>query len=110
MSYQVLLHRTAQVYPVCLSPVCTMAHRDHLQHKPRPRPPSAESRPFLATESCAIGTSPTGSSWPILHRSPDGKIIILIMYFILSAISPYITGLKALFNQSDCTGTAPIHK
>ena len=27
--------------------------------------------------------------------------------FILSAISPYTTGLKALFNQSDCTGTAP---
>ena len=27
--------------------------------------------------------------------------------FILSAISPYSTGLKALFNQSDCTGTAP---
>ena len=30
--------------------------------------------------------------------------------FILSAISPYTTGLKALFNQSDCTGTAPTHK
>ena len=25
-------------------------------------------------------------------------------------ISPYTTGLKALFNQSDCTGTAPTHK
>ena len=30
--------------------------------------------------------------------------------FILSAISPYTTGLKALFNQSDSTGTAPTHK
>ena len=30
--------------------------------------------------------------------------------FILSAICPYTTGLKALFNQSDCTGTAPTHK
>ena len=30
--------------------------------------------------------------------------------FILSAISPYTTGLKALFNQFDCTGTAPTHK
>ena len=30
--------------------------------------------------------------------------------FILSAISPYTTGLKVLFNQSDCTGTAPTHK
>ena len=30
--------------------------------------------------------------------------------FILGAISPYTTGLKALFNQSDCTGTAPTHK
>ena len=30
--------------------------------------------------------------------------------FILSAISPYTTGLKALFNQSGCTGTDPTHK
>ena len=30
--------------------------------------------------------------------------------FILSAISPYTTGLKALFNQSNCTGTAPTDK
>ena len=37
-------------------------------------------------------------------------IIIIIMYFILSAISPYTTGLKALFKQSDCTGTAPTYK
>ena len=41
-------------------------------------------------------------------------IIIMCIYyyyvFILSAISPYTTGLKALFNQSDCTGTAPTHK
>ena len=27
--------------------------------------------------------------------------------FILSAISPYTTGLKALYNQSNCTGTVP---
>ena len=31
-----------------------------------------------------------------------------VILFILSAISPYTTGLKALFNQSDCTGTAPL--
>ena len=30
--------------------------------------------------------------------------------FILSAISPYTTGLKALLNPSDCTSTAPTHK
>ena len=30
--------------------------------------------------------------------------------FILSAISPYTTGLKALLNESDCTGIAPTHK
>ena len=30
--------------------------------------------------------------------------------FILSTISPYTTGLKALFSQSDSTGTAPTHK
>ena len=30
--------------------------------------------------------------------------------FILSAISPYTTGLKALLNPSDRTGTAPTHK
>ena len=36
--------------------------------------------------------------------------IVLYCVFILRAISPYTTGLKALFNQSDCTGTAPTHK
>ena len=30
--------------------------------------------------------------------------------FILSTISPYTTGLKALCNQCYCTGTAPTHK
>ena len=35
---------------------------------------------------------------------------VLYCVFILSAISPYITGLKVLFNQSDCTDTAPTHK
>ena len=40
-----------------------------------------------------------------------GLCMYVCMYvFILSAISPYTTGLKALFNQSDCTGTAPTHK
>ena len=36
------------------------------------------------------------------------KLIYIVLYcvFILSAISPYTTGLKGLFNQSDCTGTA----
>ena len=40
-------------------------------------------------------------------------LLLLFYYyyvFILSAISPYTTGLKALFNQSDCTGTALTHK
>ena len=36
--------------------------------------------------------------------------IVLYFVFIISAISPYTTGLKELFNQSDCTGTAPTHK
>ena len=36
--------------------------------------------------------------------------IVLYCVFILSAISPYTSRLKALFNQSDCTGTAPTHK
>ena len=30
------------------------------------------------------------------------------IYFILSTISPCTTGLKALFNQSNCTGTAQL--
>ena len=30
--------------------------------------------------------------------------------FILSAISPYTTGVKAQNNQSNCIGTAPTHK
>ena len=33
--------------------------------------------------------------------------IVLYCVFILSAISPYTTGLKALFNPSDFTGTTP---
>ena len=36
--------------------------------------------------------------------------IVLDCVFILSAISPYTTGLKALFYQSDCLGTAPTYK
>ena len=36
--------------------------------------------------------------------------IVLYCVFILSAISPYTTGLKALLNPSDCTGAAPNHK
>ena len=38
------------------------------------------------------------------------QVRVLYCLFILSAIYPYTTGLKALFNQSDCTGTAPTHK
>ena len=34
----------------------------------------------------------------------------LYCVFILSTIFPYTTGVKALFNPSDCTGTAPTHK
>ena len=38
------------------------------------------------------------------------KIYYYYYVFILSAISPYTTRLEALFNQFDCTGTAPTHK
>ena len=36
--------------------------------------------------------------------------IVLYCVFILSAISPYTTGLEALFNPFDCTVAAPTHK
>ena len=36
--------------------------------------------------------------------------IVLFCVFILSAISPYTTGLKALFNQPDFTSTSPTDK
>ena len=39
-----------------------------------------------------------------------GDQIALYGIFILRAISPHTTRLKALFNQSDSTGTAPTHK
>ena len=35
---------------------------------------------------------------------------IIVIVFIHSATSPYTTRLKALFNPSDYTGTAPTHK
>ena len=38
------------------------------------------------------------------------QVKVYYYVFILSAISPCPTGLKALFNQSNCTGTAPTHK
>ena len=34
-------------------------------------------------------------------------VYFVYLFFILSAISPYSTGLRALFNPSDCTGTVP---
>ena len=37
-------------------------------------------------------------------------VCICVFIFILNAISPYTTGLRALFNPSDCTGTVPTHK
>ena len=37
------------------------------------------------------------------------NILLLLLCIYTSAISPYTTGLKALFNQSDCTGTAPTY-
>ena len=43
-------------------------------------------------------------------RVKEVKSYCYCYVFILSAISPYTTGLKALFNQSDCTGTAPTLK
>ena len=42
--------------------------------------------------------------------SPGLYRIVLYCVFILSTVSPYTTGLKVLFNQSDYTGTAPTHK
>ena len=33
-----------------------------------------------------------------------------VFIFILRAISSYTTGLKALFNPYNCTGTVPTHK
>ena len=36
--------------------------------------------------------------------------IVLYSVCILSAISLYTTGFKALFNPSDCKGTAPTHR
>ena len=47
----------------------------------------------------------------VLEKQPHVYYYYYYYYvFILSAISPYTTELKALFNQSDCTGTAPTHK
>ena len=42
----------------------------------------------------------------------ESHLLVFFLYcvFILSAISLYTTGLKALFNQSDCIDTAPTHK
>ena len=57
--------------------------------------------------------SPEPQSSTIRVFSPRPKCLGHYYYyyvFILSAISPYTTGLKALFNQSDCTGTALTHK
>ena len=51
--------------------------------------------------------------WHVLRKTlskVSEMTLVLYCVFILSAISPYTTGLKALFNQSDCTGTAPTHK
>ena len=47
-----------------------------------------------------------------MQRAIDVQLHYYYYYcvFILSAISQYTTGLKALFNQSDCTGTAPTDK
>ena len=39
----------------------------------------------------------------------EQDLIILYCVFILIAMSPYTTGLKALLNPSDCTGTDPTH-
>ena len=49
----------------------------------------------------------------VIDVKPSALSLYIINYyyvFILSAISPYTTGFKALFNQSNCTGTAPTHK
>ena len=49
---------------------------------------------------------------PLLNSLQTSQRIQAYYYYVfrLSAISPYTTGLKALFNQSDCTGTAQTHK
>ena len=40
----------------------------------------------------------------------DCFVCICVFIFILSTITPYTTGLRALFNPSDCTGTVPTDK
>ena len=36
--------------------------------------------------------------------------LMVYFFFILSTISPYTTGLRALFNHSNCTSTVPTDK
>ena len=58
---------------------------------------------LLAFDKCLQTGKNVGKAVQVLNLSN-------CCVFILSAISPYTTGLKALFNPSDCTGTAPTHK
>ena len=37
-------------------------------------------------------------------------LCVCVFIFIVSVISPYTVGLRALFNPSDCTGTVPTDK
>ena len=47
----------------------------------------------------------------VVGRAEKTSIVhFLYCVFILSAISPYYTGLKPQLNQSACTSTAPTHK
>ena len=79
-----------------------------------PRPQRKITDQISATDSVAAAAAAVGIEADISYVQPIqtnmSYIIIFYYVFILSAISPYTTGLKALFNQSGCTGTAPTHK
>ena len=52
------------------------------------------------------------SVWFCIWRAPNGHIFFVLhcVFFYTHPISPYTTGLKALFNPSVCTSAAPTHK
>ena len=63
---------------------------------------ASQSRPVIMSAVLNVTNAPTGGNL--------GGTIVFCCVFLISAISPYTTGLKVLFNQSDCTGTTPTHK
>ena len=73
-----------------------------------------DGRPSVQVEPSTVNRMVTASAGvqQICQKWFTPHVLLFYYYyvFILSAVSPYTTGLKALFNQSDCTGTAPTHK